>query len=221
VLNGGGTLLRSLSHALPLVWALGCGSTGDDAASSGSTPTPHDAAPSGFSVGLHVVLTPDPGGETLTVLNPAASPSVLDVSGVVGKPYYAALFEGGFDQGVDLDLHHEWGTIPEGLVIDYQSPPGYTDGPYDVAFIVYTDTEITDAVREDLIPPTPHAGELSAFSLSQDRVKDGDPGFGAGVIRVNVEHADASVTLENRVPADVTDGAAVAEALADTILAVP
>jgi hypothetical protein len=60
------------------------------------------------------------------------------------------------------------------------------------------------------------AGELSAFTISQDQVKPGDPGFENGVVRVNVEDADATLTLENR--HDLVD---LLGSFTDTVLVVP
>ena len=62
----------------------------------------------------------------------------------------------------------------------------------------------------------PKSGELSAFTLSHDRVRPGDPGFGNGVVRVNVEGADATLALENR-----HDPKDVGTSLTDTVLTVP
>jgi hypothetical protein len=172
--------------------------------------------PDGHSVGADMKLVPDADGETLTFLTPALSTFSMPASDVIGKPYYVATFVGGFDQGVDLDLHHEWGTVPGDLHVTYASPPKFQNGPYDVALIVYTHTEITDAIRKDYFTVVPKSGELSAFTLSQDRVKPGDPKFSNGVIRVNVEDADAELQLSNK-----HDAADVGASQTDTVLTVP
>jgi hypothetical protein len=135
---------------------------------------------------------------------------------VAGRPYYVATFTGGFDQGVDLDLHHEWGVVPEDLRVEYVSPKQFENGPYDVVFIVYTQTEITDAIRKDIYAVVPRSQELSAFTLSQDRVKPGDPKFSNGAVRVNVEDADAVLELDNK-----HDTSNIGGSLVDTVLTVP
>lgn len=175
-----------------------------------------DADDGGHSVRLSVQLKPDADGETLTFLTPALSTFSMSRAAVVGRPYYVAMFTGGFDQGVDLDLHHEWGVVPEDLRVEYVSPARFENGPYDVAFIVYTQTEITDAIRKDIYTVVPRSQELSAFTLSQDRVKPGDPKFSNGVVRVNVEDADAVLDLDNK--HDTSD---IGGSLVDTVLTVP
>jgi hypothetical protein len=190
------------------------GCTDDDADRSAATVA--DAEPTGHSVRLDVTLRPDDDGTTVSFLTPAVSVFSMPASSIAGRPYYVAVFEGGFDQGVDLDLHHEWGTIPEDLHVSYTSPARFADGPYDIAFIVYTQTEITQAMRDDYFGVVPKAGELSAFSLSQERVLPGDPGFSNGVVRANVQGSDGEVFLENR-----HDAADVVGSLNDTVLTVP
>jgi hypothetical protein len=171
----------------------------------------------GHSLRVDVVLSADAdAGANLTFLTPALSLFTMPAADVAGKPYYAATFPGGFDQGVDLDLHHEWGVVPDDLHVRYVTPPKFLDGPYDVAFIVYTKTEITQAIRDDFFTVAPKAGELSAFTLSHDRIRPGDPSFGNGVVRVNVEGADGTVELRNR---HSSNGGL--SPLTDTVLTVP
>jgi hypothetical protein len=196
-----------LLAALVAAGSAGCSS--DDATEG--TPTAK-----GHAVRLSVRLRPEADGETLTFLTPALSLFSMARGSVVGRPYYVATFTGGFDQGVDLDLHHEWGVVPEDLHVQYVSPAKFANGPYDVAFIVYTQTEITDAIRKDYFTVVPRSGELSAFTLSQDRVKPGDPKFSNGVVRVNVEDADAELELDNK-----HDSTNIGGSLVDTVLTVP
>lgn len=171
----------------------------------------------GHSIRLDVVLSTDAdAGASVTFLTPALSTYTTTASDIAGKPYYVATFPGGFDQGVDLDLHHEWGVVPDDLRVRYVSPPKFLDGPYDVAFIVYTKTEITKAVRDDFFTVAPKSGELSGFTLSHDRVRPGDPTFGNGVVRINVEGADGAAELRNR-----HDPKDVGGSLTDTVLTVP
>ena len=201
-------ILATLVAALAASAAAGCAS--DDGDERGSP------ALNRHAVRLSVRLRPDADGETLTFLTPALSTFSMPRASVVGKPYYVATFTGGFDQGVDLDLHHAWGVVPEDLHVEYVSPAKFDNGPYDVAFIVYTQTEITEAIRKDYFTVVPRSGELSAFTLSQDRVRPGDPKFSNGVVRVNVEDADAELELDNK--HDTTD---IGGSLVDTVLTVP
>lgn len=195
-----------LMPTLLLFFSVGC-SGGDGGGGTGAP---------GHRIQAEAVLAPDTDGVTLTFLTPALSTFSMPSSGVAGKPYYVAVFAGGFDQGVDLDLHHEWGAVPADLHIRYESPPIFPTGPYDVALIVYTKTEITDAIRNDYYTVVPKTGELSAFTLSHDRILPGDPSFGNGVVRVNVEDADGALRLENR-----HDPANIGASLTDTVLTVP
>ncbi|HMJ11887.1 MAG TPA: hypothetical protein VK524_10765 [Polyangiaceae bacterium] len=200
-----------LSVLVALLAAVGAPGCSSDDSDNGDSP-----ALNGHSIRLSVQLQPDGDGETLTFLTPALSTFSMTRAGVIGRPYYVATFTGGFDQGVDLDLHHEWGTVPEDLHVQYVSPAKFENGPYDVAFIVYTQTEITDAIRKDYFTVVPRSGELSAFTLSQDRVKPGDPKFSNGVVRVNVEDADAELALDNK-----HDTSNIGGSLVDTVLTVP
>jgi hypothetical protein len=205
--------LRSIGRSAAVTafaaWVLGC-------TSDGAAAPPADEPEGDYAIRADVHLVPDEDGETLTFLTPALSTFSMAASNVAGKPYYVALFTGGFDQGVDLDLHHEWGIVPDDLHISYTSPRKFFSGPYDVSVIVYTETEITDAIRQDFYGVVPKSGELSAFTLSQDRVRPGDPKFSNGVIRVNVEDADGEFLLENR-----NDPADIGASLTDTVLTVP
>jgi len=135
---------------------------------------------------------------------------------VAGKTFYAAVFEGGFAQGLDLPLAVHWGTVPDDLSITATFDVAVPDGPYDVSLIVYTETPIDPASTDLDSVPIPVAGELSAFTLSQDEIRDGDPSFANGVVRVNVAGADATVTLTNRADPEDIGGSFV-----DTILVVP
>jgi hypothetical protein len=202
------------SHFRPLGWLAALLLAG---CSSDAAPPPAEEVPVGdYVIHTDVQLVPDEDGETLTFLTPALSTFSMPASKVAGRPYLVALFTGGFDQGVDLDLHHEWGIVPDDLRISYTSPRKFFNGPYDVSVIVYTETEITDEIRADFYGVVPRSGELSAFTLSQDRVKPGDPKFSNGVIRVNVEDADGECRLENR-----HDPKDVGASLTDTVLTVP
>ena len=135
---------------------------------------------------------------------------------IAGKTFYAAVFDGGFAQGLDLPLAEHWGTVPDDLSIAATFDVTLPDGPYDVSLIVYTETAIDPATTDPESVPIPVAGELSAFTLSQDEIRDGDPSFANGVVRVNVAGSDATVTLSNR--ADPDD---IGASFVDTILVVP
>src|SRR6478609_2278549 len=127
--------LRSCASAatrlLPSVVLVACTSGPDHAVASDAGS--RDAARGSHRIHVDTVLTKDDDGETLTFLTPALSVFSMPAAEVVGKPYYVAVFPGGFDQGVDLDLDHEWGTVPDDLQIRYVSPPRFATGPYDVS----------------------------------------------------------------------------------------
>ena len=184
-------------------------SSGTDSGDTGDTDDGH-------AVGLAVTMTPDDGGTDVSFLTAAASVVTIPAADIIGKPYYVAVFDGGFEQGVDLNRTHHWGIVPDDLHVEYLSPAMFSDGPYDISFIVYTNTEITEDIKQQPFPPAPVAGELSGFTLSQDQVKPGDPGFENGVVRLNVEGADATLVLENR--HDTVD---LLESFTDTVLIVP
>lgn len=172
----------------------------------------------GHRLRVRMRLHADPEG--VSFLTPAASVFALPEDDIVAKPYYVGVFAGGLDQGVDLSLHHAWGVVSDDLEIVYETPPMLADGPYDVALIVYTQNPVSDETMASEFAQVPLAGELSAFTLSQDEVREGDPGFPNGVVRVNIEGADAELVLENRVP-DMDRGIGVLKAFTNTIVTVP
>ncbi len=158
--------------------------------------------------------TTEPG--KMNFLTPSAGMLQLVPTDLIGKPYVISVFEGGFNQGVDYDLQRHWGVIPSDMNVEFTFPEQMKPGPYDVSFIVYTDSVITDADKKMEFPPVPHAGELSAFTLSQDQVLEGDPSFSNGVIRVNLTGCGSSLSISNK--ADEDD---LLNSFNDTILVVP
>jgi hypothetical protein len=67
---------------------------------------------------------------------------------------------------------------------------------------------------------TPKAGDLAAFSLSQE-VLPGDPPHNVASLRVNVRDADAVIEVVNRTPLDPKNTDQVTASFDNTILAVP
>ena len=175
-------------------------------------PSEQVSAPLTFHANFN--LTPETG--KISFLMPSGGILQLAPEQLIGKPYFLAVFEGGFNQGVDLDLQRYWGEIPQDLNVTYTFPEAMEHGPYDVAFIVYNESPLTEEDKLLEFPPAPRAGELSAFTLSQDQVLEGDPGFANGVIRVNLSGCGSSLTIDNK--ADEDD---LLNSFNDTILVVP
>jgi len=179
---------------------------GSDDASPNSMGSDSVSVP-GEGLRMTATLTEDNG--VLSFISLTGDFVTYDLDEIVGKPYVVAIFNAGVQSGVDEPIDWVWGTVPESLVLEYASPLGLPDGPYDLSLIVYPLSEITDAQREMPFAPLPLTGELSAFTLSQDEVLPGDPGLTNGVIRVNLKDGAARVALENR------------SSFVDTVMAVP
>jgi hypothetical protein len=157
-------------------------------------------------------------------LTPNATVGSIRASDLAGKPFVISLFEGGFSQGNDEPFELIWGEVPSDRRISFTSQRRYPAGPYDASVIIYVNTPVSDADRIDdghFRPSPPIGGDLSAFTLDQRDVLDGDPPFDAGVVRVNVVDGDAVKRLSNRTPVDPDDSNAIIEAFHDTILMVP
>lgn len=144
----------------------------------------------------------------LSFILPTGDTIEYEASELVGKPYLVAIFNAGVQSGVDEPLHRVWSTVPEDLVIEYASPE-LPDGPYDLSLIIYPLRDITEEDQQSPFAPVPLTGELSAFTISQAEVREGDPGLTNGVVRVNVEGGTAQLALENR------------PTFVDTVMAVP
>jgi hypothetical protein len=185
------------------------------ACAADSDPTnPEISMEDGFVVQFRAHMQPSDTG--VPFVTPSGSIVEHPRDFLVGKPYLAAIFDGGFAQGVDEPIDHVWGTVPEDLLVDIELGDSLPAGPYDVAFIVYTETTIDDAARESAFAPIPVAGELSAFTASVDEVLEGDPPISNGVLRANIVNADTVVEISNKTnPDDLFDS------LVDTILVVP
>ena len=195
------------SFLLTMSLALAC-ATDDDATNPESSPD------DGYVV--HFRAQMDPSDSGVPFVTPSGSIVEHPRDFLVGKPYLAAVFDGGFAQGVDEPIDHVWGTVPEDLVVDIELGQALSEGPYDVAFIVYTETTIDAAAMESAFAPIPVAGELSAFTASVDEVLEGDPPISNGVLRANIVDADAAIDISNKTnPDDLFDS------LVDTILVVP
>ena len=160
-------------------------------------------------------MAPGEDGELVPFITPTGDVVEVAREDLIGKPYVVAVFAAGFGSGVDLPLHTEWGFVPDSLEIEYASPARFAVGPYDLSLIVYTLTDITDELREEPFAPIPMTGELSAFTISQAEVREGDPELTNGVIRMNLDGDDVHVALENRVELPISS------AFVDTIMAVP
>jgi hypothetical protein len=184
-----------------------------------------DAADSGEELGHTITLrtTLHAEGGVACFLTPNATLVEVPEADLAGKPYVVSIFEGGFSQGNDEPLDLQWGHIPDDLVITMVSD-GYAPGPYDASVIVYVNTPVDEAdmTADGSFDPTPPVGgDLSAFTLDDSDVLEGDPTFEAGVVRINVIDGDTTKELANHTPTDPEDGDQVLEAFDDTILLVP
>ncbi len=185
----------------------GCG--GSEEASAGDA---------GSSINFQVQLVTAEDG-LVPFLTPQATLIELETAELVGKPYYAAIFDGGFAPGVDEPLHFTWGSLEEDLLMDWTTPADLGDGPYATVFILFRVSEVPEDILGASLPNPPVNGDLSAFTLSEQDVLEGDPPITAGVLRVNVSGGDALKTAENRWSKDPTQ--TNTDTFTDTILLVP
>jgi hypothetical protein len=178
-------------------------------------------ASGGHSLMLTATLTPDDG--QLAFLTPAASIVDVPTASIVGKPYLVASFHAGFSPGNDPAIDHTWGIVPDDLRIQYTTPATYADGAYDVVLVVYASTPITPAIEAAPAQSAPAAkkGDLATFTADNTVVRAGDPSIALGTVRFNVEGANATVSVQNRTPANPSDSAEMTAALANTIMVVP
>ena len=132
---------------------------------------------------------------------------------------YTAIFKGGFAPGVDEPLHYAWGTLGEGLLMDWTTPADLEEGPHDVVFILFRVSDVPAEIFGASLPNPPLNGDLSAFTLSEQDVMEGDPPITAGVLRVNVGTGEAFKSAENRWSEDPTE--TNTDTFTDTILLVP
>lgn len=214
----GWALLVSLGLGTAL---LGCGDgdagdSGDTTTDSGTTTT----EVAGHHLGLDVTLTAGADGK-LSFLTPSNTIVGYDPSEIVGKPTLIATFQGGVSLGNDPAIELVWGEMPESLEVHFTSAQTYEDGPYDVVFVCYKSSAITqEMIDGTAAPPAAMGGDLASFVLKGD-ILDGDPKNALGTIRINVAGADASVSLENRTPMDHEDADQVAAAFQNTVLTIP
>lgn len=170
---------------------------------------------------MDVTLTPK--GDKLAFLTPSNTVVEYPVTDIVGKPYLIAAFEGGFSPGNDQPLEYEWGVFPEGLAVQFSTAKKYEDGPYDIVFVCYTATEVDPDVEggSPLSAPAASGGDIASFSISTAEIREGDPQNALGTLRLNVEGKDASVSIENRTPADPDNGEQALAAFTNTVLTIP
>ncbi|MEZ4309183.1 MAG: hypothetical protein R3F14_14195 [Polyangiaceae bacterium] len=187
----------------------------------GAETTETDPGPSGHALKLDVSFK-DKGGE-VAFLTPSNTVVTRPASELAGKPYLIATFEAGFSSGNDAPIDHVWGTIPDSLAVSYSTPATYEDGPYDIVFVGYLSTEITQETQDGPPEQSPPAagGDIASFTLSSERIREGDPKSPPGTLRLNVEGADASVAIENRTPDDPDNGEQALAAFNDTVLLIP
>lgn len=185
----------------------GCGSS-----SEGTAP------PEGHALRF-VANLKEQGGE-LSFLTPTVAVIKVPAGDVVGKPYMVASYPAGFSPGNDPAIHSTWGSVPSDFVIRYTTPKTYKDGPYDMVLVVYTNTPITDAIKAAPVQGAPPAknGDLATFTVDMSAVHTNDPSIPAGLVRLNVEGADADVTVENKT---AVDPAELLGALTNTVMIIP
>ncbi|TNE84957.1 MAG: hypothetical protein EP330_26490 [Deltaproteobacteria bacterium] len=174
---------------------------------------------------IHVITELSASEGQADFLLPNATVETVDAASLVGKPYLVSVFEGGFSQGNDDPLEIAWGLVPDDLVISFSTEGSFEPGPYDASVIVYVNTPVDPADMEpgaEFDPVPPVGGDLSAFSLDDGEVLEGDPTFEAGVVRINVidGEGDATKHLANRTAAP-DDSEGLFAAFTNTILLVP
>jgi hypothetical protein len=196
----------------------GCGDeSGDEAASGGG----NDKTPAGHSLTLNVTLKEHDGD--LAFMTPVVSIAHVERAALVGKPYLIASYPAGFSPGNDPAIDHTWGHLPDDLAVRYTTPSTYQDGPYDMVFILYTNTEITQERMDGPAQYAPPAkkGDLATFTGDTSAVRQGDPKIPPGLVRLNVESADAEISVENRTLTDPMDMAQIGAAYTNTVLLLP
>ena len=173
-----------------------------------------------YNVSLKATMVAD--GDVVGFVTPAGSVVAHSVSDLVGKPYMIATYPAGFSPGNDPAIESVWGTVPEGLEINFESDSIYGDGPYDIVLAVYVVTEVpTEQMTPEGTAPAPVQGDLATFTISQSEVREGDPTIMPGVLRLNVEGGDAMVAVENRLPSESEDGVSLTEAMTNTLMVIP
>ena len=193
-------MLYRLMMMFSVVAMLACG------ASDGSTPKPSadaggepDAAPLAHRLTLRVSMHTD--GEQLPFITASSSVAMSEATYYTAKPWALRVYEAGADPGTDRPIYEKWGVVPDDLALEITPERTFPDGPYDVVFVLFATTKITDAERSGARRVANLAsGDVSSFTTDHSEVRSGDPDFLGtnGLIRVNVEGADATLSLENR-----------------------
>lgn len=215
--------LFALTGAFLGVALLGCGGgdtqeTGDTTSSSSSSSSTSEVT--GHSLGMDVTLKAGADGK-LAFLTPSNTIVAYEAAEIAGKPTLIATFPAGFSPGNDPPIEYLWGTMPDDLMVHFTSSEKYEDGPYDIVFVCYRGTPISQDMMDGVTgAPAAANGDLASFTLSAENILDGDPKNALGTLRLNVAGADASVAIENRTP-DPNDPSTGATAFNDTVLTIP
>lgn len=158
----------------------------------------------------------------LTLISTSGTPITIPAESVRGKPYVISIFHAGFSPGNDAPIDYHWGTVADDLSYEFTTPAHYENGPYDAVVIVYVNTPITDAIKQGdpLDVPLPTKGDLCSFTADDSVVKGNDPSIPNGLVRLNVQDQDASITISNRpILGSSTDD--ILKALTNTVMIVP
>ncbi len=174
----------------------------------------------GPGITLRATLVTDDNG-ALPFMTPGASAVRIEPEDILGKPYYMAAFEAPFAPGVDPAIEYKWGRIDDTMTASFTTTTELRDGPYDVVFVLYAVTEISDEQYGTENAVAAINGDLATFTISNDDVLEGDPRITAGVLRVNYTGEDVTKDAENRWTDELSDTEAGGRAFTDTILLVP
>jgi|GEM_PF-3332352 len=139
-------------------------------------------------------------GELVKFMTASASVVTVESEFYRGKPWVAMVFEPGAEPGVDLPLHHEWGVVPDNLEFDYSPDMDFEPGAYDMVAMIYAGTEVTPEMISGSVLdlPFPANKDVTTFTLDQSSIKEKDPDFAPGMIRVNLGTTNTGVVCENR-----------------------
>lgn len=211
-LSGGG-----LALALVLV-GCGGGESGETGDTTGTTTT---TDVTGHHLGIDVTLNEGQSG-TLAFLTPSNTVVEYPASEIAGKPTLIATFQAGFSPGNDPPIEFLWGEMAADLKVHFTSAKTYEDGPYDIVFVCYKGTPVSQDMMDGVSgAPAAANGDLASFVLKPDNIREGDPKNALGTLRLNVEGADATVAIENRTPMDPNDPNQATAAFQNTVLTIP